>query len=73
MARSAIGWQDEQLMGATYLAVAAAVGAAVLFVVFVTVVQRWRLARRFARRLSPYERRQAVRGQVLDPEEWTRR
>ncbi len=60
-------------MRATYLAAAAAVAAAVILVLLVTVVQRRRLARRFARRLSPYERQSFVSGQVLDPEEWTRR
>ena len=60
-------------MKATYLVAAAAVVAALILVLLVTLLQRRRLARRFARRLSPYERQHFVSGQVLDPEEWTRR
>ncbi len=60
-------------MQLTYLAAVAAVVAVVVLVVLVTLLQRRRLARRFARRLSPSERQQFVSGQVLDPEEWTRR
>ena len=60
-------------MKVTYLAAVAAVVAALILVLLVTLVQRRRLARRFARRLSPYERQRVVGGQVLDPEEWTRR
>ncbi len=58
-------------MGVTYLAGAAAAVAVVLIVLLTLVVQRRRLDRRFARRLSPYARSKGATGQVLDAEEWT--
>jgi predicted protein tyrosine phosphatase len=59
-------------MKVTYLAAVAAVVAAVVLVLAVTSIQRRRLARRFARRLSPYERQRVVGDEIPDPEEWTR-
>lgn len=55
------------------LVVAAAAVAAVVLIGLALLLQRWRLDRRFNRRLSPYERRRVSGGEILDPEEWTRR
>jgi uncharacterized protein YjeT (DUF2065 family) len=52
------------------LAVAIAVLAVLVGLASVLVVQRWRLARRFARRLSPYARPRTPGIPVDDPEEW---
>lgn len=55
------------------LAAAAVVVAAALLLVAALALHRRRLDKRFARKLSPYERRRLPGGEVLDPEEWVRR
>ncbi|MHB1930936.1 MAG: hypothetical protein ACYCUG_16215 [Acidimicrobiales bacterium] len=63
-------------LSATVLAAAVAGGvlvAAAVLAVAGLALHRRRLDRRFARKLSPYARRRLPGGQVLDPEEWTRR
>jgi NADH:ubiquinone oxidoreductase subunit H len=55
-------------------AVAVAVVVIALLLASVALLwQRRRLAKRFARRISPFAKQQTISGQVLDPEDWNRR
>ncbi len=55
------------------LVTAAVIVAAAVLAVAALVLHRRRLDKRFARKLSPYERRRLPGGEVLDPEEWVQR
>jgi hypothetical protein len=59
-------------MSAALVAVIAVVAVVALLGVAL-LVQRHRLAKRFARKLSPYTRQRMPGGEALDPEEWNRR
>lgn len=51
--------------------VAVVVGAMILMALFALLGERSRRNRRFARKLSPYERRRSPGAEVIDAEDWT--
>ncbi len=56
------------------LVIAIAVAAGIVVVVLAMVLESYRRNRRFAKKLSPYERRRAPgTGQTLDPDDFPRR